>query len=136
VSGKDDEHLSTEAPGPGTQRLDKWLWFARIAKSRTLATQLVQEGRVRVNRAKAAKPSQAVRRGDVLTIVVPRGTIEIVKVLSPGVRRGPPVQARLLYEVLTSMGAGASERQGAGLRAPDGGGGRPANGKNRSPHRK
>ena len=43
------------------QRLDKWLWFARIAKSRTLAAQLVQDGKVRVNRAKVAKPAHAVR---------------------------------------------------------------------------
>ncbi|MGH6820205.1 MAG: S4 domain-containing protein, partial [Methylocella sp.] len=47
------------------QRLDKWLWFARVAKSRTLAAQLVQNGKVRVNRAKAAKPSHSVRPGDV-----------------------------------------------------------------------
>src|SRR5258708_7271346 len=83
------------------QRLDKWLWFARIAKSRTLAAQLVQDGKVRVNRAKVAKPAHAVRPDDVLTIVI-RGNIQVLKVLAPGVRRGPPAEARQLYEVLAS----------------------------------
>src|SRR5258705_2700135 len=82
------------------QRLDKWLWFARIVKSRTLAAQLVQDGKVRLNRAKVAKPAQAVRRDDVLTIVI-RGHIQVIKVLAPGVRRGPPPEARQLYEVLS-----------------------------------
>jgi ribosome-associated heat shock protein Hsp15 len=83
------------------QRLDKWLWFARIVKSRTLAAQLVQDGKVRVNRAKVAKPAHAVRPDDVLTIVL-RGNIQVVKVLAPGVRRGPPVEARQLYELLSA----------------------------------
>ena len=82
------------------QRLDKWLWFARIVKSRTLAAQLVQDGKVRVNRAKVAKPAQTVRADDVLTIVI-RGNVQVLKVVAPGARRGPPAEARLLYEVLS-----------------------------------
>jgi ribosome-associated heat shock protein Hsp15 len=82
------------------QRLDKWLWFARIVKSRTSAAQLVSDGKVRVNRAKAAKPAQTVRPDDVLTIVI-RGHIQVLKVLAPGVRRGPPAEARELYELLS-----------------------------------
>ena len=103
---------------PETQRLDKWLWFARVTKSRTLAAQLVQDGKVRVNRAKAAKPSQTVRSGDVLTIAV-RGSVEVLKVLAPGVRRGPPPEARLLYEVVSSV-----ERRIIGSAAADTGSGR------------
>ena len=59
------------------------------------------------------------RAGDVLTIAI-RGGVEVLKVLAPGVRRGPPPEARLLYEVLSSAGShaappGAGERQrGAG----------------------
>jgi ribosome-associated heat shock protein Hsp15 len=85
--------------GASTQRLDKWLWYARVCKSRTLAAQLVEDGKVRVNRTRAAKPSHVVRTGDVLTIAL-RGKVQIVKILAPGVRRGPPAEARLLYEAI------------------------------------
>lgn len=95
-----------ERPPPaGTQRIDKWLWFARIAKSRTLAASLVSEGKVRVNRVRAAKASQAVRRGDVLTIAL-RGRVDVFRVLAMGERRGPPQHARQLYEKLAPAGPG------------------------------
>ena len=83
------------------QRLDKWLWYSRILKSRTMAAQLVEQGRVRVNRARVSKPSQTVRPGDVLTIAV-RGKVQVLRILAPGIRRGPPGEARLLYEALNS----------------------------------
>jgi ribosome-associated heat shock protein Hsp15 len=110
------EHPDEDAehPGNATQRLDKWLWFARMAKSRTLAAQLVQDGKVRVNRSKASKPAQAIRPDDVLTIVV-RGHVRVLKVLAPGLRRGPPAEARRLYEVLSESGS-----------TLDGGAGRPS----------
>jgi ribosome-associated heat shock protein Hsp15 len=94
------------------QRLDKWLWFARVVKSRTLAAQLVQDGKVRVNRTKVAKPAQTVRPDDVLTIVI-RGNIQVLKVLAPGARRGPPAEARLLYEVLSGPTGTAPAQPGA-----------------------
>ena len=81
------------------QRLDKWLWFSRMLKSRTLAAQLVTDGKVRINRARVTKPSHALRKGDVLTIAM-RGNVKILKVLAPGHRRGPPPEARLLYEIV------------------------------------
>src|SRR6185369_16036319 len=93
------------------QRLDKWLWFARIVKSRTLAAQLVSDGKVRVNRAKVAKPAQTVRPDDVLTIVI-RGNIQVLKVLGPGARRGPPAEARLLYELLSGPAGAAAAQSG------------------------
>ena len=70
------------------QRLDKWLWFARIVKSRSLAQKLVNGGHVRVNRDKAQAPAKAIRHGDVLTIAV-ANRILVLKVLAPGTRRGP-----------------------------------------------
>jgi ribosome-associated heat shock protein Hsp15 len=97
---------------PETQRLDKWLWFARVTKSRNLAAQLIQDGKVRVNRTKVAKPSQTVRSGDVLTIAV-RGSVEVLKVLAAGIRRGPPPEARQLYQVVSSVGGRSSARAGA-----------------------
>ncbi|MER9960333.1 RNA-binding S4 domain-containing protein [Mesorhizobium sp. M0045] len=79
------------------QRIDKWLFFSRAVKSRTLAARLVVAGRVRINRDKAAQASDTVRPGDVLTITLER-RIFVWKVLGTGVRRGPAEEARLLYE--------------------------------------
>jgi ribosome-associated heat shock protein Hsp15 len=94
---------SDEATVPGTQRLDKWLWFARFVKTRTLAAELVTAGKVRVNRTKAEKPAQTVRSGDVLTISLGRH-IRLVKVLGIAERRGPSAAAQALYEELTAPG--------------------------------
>jgi ribosome-associated heat shock protein Hsp15 len=117
-----DTHITGSAQtAAAVQRLDKWLWFARIVKSRTLAAHLVQDGKVRLNRTKVAKPAQVVRPDDVLTIVI-RGNIQVLKVRAPGVRRGPPAEARELYEVLSAP-AGASPVSSA---ARSGGTGRPS----------
>jgi ribosome-associated heat shock protein Hsp15 len=82
------------------QRLDKWLYFARLAKSRTLAADLILAGKVRINRARAGKPSHLLRTGEVVTIAL-HGRVLVLKVLAPGQRRGPPPEARALYEVLS-----------------------------------
>lgn len=84
-----------------SQRIDKWLWFSRIMKSRSLAAALVSAGAVRVNRQRIAKPSHPVAPGDILTLAV-RGRVMVVKVLAPGTRRGPGAEARLLYEDLAA----------------------------------
>lgn len=89
-----------EALPRGSQRLDKWLWFARVAKTRTLAAALVTEGRIRVNKVKSGKPSQALKPGDVVTATV-RSHVRILKVVEIGVRRGPPAEAQRLFEELT-----------------------------------
>jgi ribosome-associated heat shock protein Hsp15 len=106
-----------------TQRLDKWLWFARVVKSRTLAAQLVEDGKVRINRVRAAKPSLTVRPGDVLTIAL-RGNVQVLKVLAPGIRRGPPAEARLLYEAVSLLGRNAAPADAGGA-AREPGTGRP-----------
>lgn len=81
----------------GGQRIDRWLWFTRLLKSRTLAAALVASGKMRVNGERSAKPSRLVRPGDVLTF--PLGDhIRVVKVLAPGTRRGPAPEARALYD--------------------------------------
>lgn len=84
----------------GSQRLDKWLWFARLVKSRTLAARLVEEGHARVNRVKVDKPAQPIKPGDVLTLSL-GSHIRVLRVLDPGTRRGPATQARSLYEDVT-----------------------------------
>ncbi len=81
-------------------RLDKWLWFARFLKSRTLAGELCAGGRVRVSGRVVAKPSQTIKIGDVLTF--PLGPhIRVIEVKALGVRRGPAEEARTLYEDLS-----------------------------------
>ncbi|WP_163265405.1 RNA-binding S4 domain-containing protein [Chelativorans alearense] len=84
----------------GRQRIDKWLFFARVVKSRSLAARLAQAGRVRVNRNKIDQASYQVRPGDVLTITLDR-RILVYRILDAGERRGPAAEARLLYEDLT-----------------------------------
>lgn len=105
TTAADEDDADERSQAPGTQRVDKWLWFARLVKSRTLAAQLVADGKVRINRVKALKPSHIVRAGDVLTIAI-RGRIDIVRVLAAGERRGPPAEARGLYDVLSPVGTG------------------------------
>ena len=105
----------------GRQRIDKWLWFARIVKTRTLAQKLAVSGRVRVNREKCDSASHALKVGDVLTIALGR-SVRILRVLHPGIRRGPPIDARLLYEDLSPV-APAGPTAAAMERAP--GSGRP-----------
>ena len=56
--------------GESRQRLDKWLWFARIVKTREDSQSLIEAGHVRINRAKVTKPGHGVKPGDVLTIVL------------------------------------------------------------------
>ena len=84
----------------GRQRIDKWLFFARVVKSRSLAAKLAVSGRVRINRDKATQASDMVRPGDVLTMTLDR-RILVYRVLDPGTRRGPAEEARKLYEDLS-----------------------------------
>jgi ribosome-associated heat shock protein Hsp15 len=78
------------------QRLDKWLWFARFAKTRTLAAKLVASGFVRLNGQRADNAAKAVAVGDVITIALARATL-VVRVEGLGERRGPAPEARQLY---------------------------------------
>ena len=84
------------SPGKTSRRLDQWLWFARFAKSRSLAARLCAEGAIAVNGAAVAKPNHAVKAGDVVTL--PQGPWErTVEVVALGTRRGPAVEARTLF---------------------------------------
>jgi len=84
------------APERAKTRLDQWLWFARLAKSRSLAARLCAAGAVRVNGATVTRPNQTVRVGDF--VVVPQGAFQrTVQVMAIGLRRGPASEARALY---------------------------------------
>lgn len=77
-------------------RIDKWLWFARFFKTRSLAASVVAEGEVLLNGAAVSKTSAAVRVGDEL--VFPTGKRRRrVTVLALGERRGPAPEAQALY---------------------------------------
>ena len=87
-------------PAPDArQRIDKWLWFARVVKSRSQGARLVAEGHVRVNSVRVETPAKALRVGDVVTIALER-SVRVLKVLEPGTRRGPFAEARSLFEEL------------------------------------
>ena len=88
---------SIEQEPASSQRLDKWLWYARVVKTRTLAASLVQRGKVRVNREKTDKPGHAVKIDDVITVAV-HGRVKVLQVKAPGARRGPAPEAADLFE--------------------------------------
>jgi ribosome-associated heat shock protein Hsp15 len=83
-----------------TQRLDKWLWHARLVKTRSLASQLVGKGKFRVNRDKIVKPAHPVKCGDVITTAV-FGHLRVLRIAGLSERRGPAAEARALYLDLT-----------------------------------
>jgi ribosome-associated heat shock protein Hsp15 len=85
--------------GSAAGRLDKWLWHARFFKSRSIAARVCIDGKVRVNGTRAVKAHAPVRPGDVLTF--PAGArIRVIRIVALATRRGPAVEARLLYEDL------------------------------------
>ena len=81
------------------QRLDKWLWHARVVKARTSAARLVQAGHVRINGVREKAPGHGVKPGDVLTIALDN-SVRILKVAGFSQRRGDAAAARVLYEDL------------------------------------
>ena len=85
---------------PDSIRVDKWLWAARVFKTRSLAAAACDGGKVDIN-ADAAKPARRVRAGDRLEVSLPRGRRRILKVIAIGDRRGSAEAARALFEDLT-----------------------------------
>ena len=82
-----------------SRRLDKWLWYARFFKSRSLATKSCASGKLRLNEKVVRKAHYGLRVGDVLTF--PRGPhIRVVRVVGLGTRRGPAPEAQALYDDL------------------------------------
>lgn len=77
-------------------RLDKFLWFARIVKTRALAQALIEQGHIRRNGQPIDRASAAIRVGDVLTFAQ-RGAVRVLKVEALPPRRGPPAEARASY---------------------------------------
>lgn len=78
-------------------RLDKWLFFARIFKSRTLAAERIEAGGVRVNGQPGRKPNRLIRPGDEL-VVSAHGHVRVLTIRALGTRRGPAPEAQALYD--------------------------------------
>ncbi|WP_114393321.1 RNA-binding S4 domain-containing protein [Oleisolibacter albus] len=97
LSGHDPADAADLAQG--RLRLDKWLWYARFVKTRSLASKLCGSGSIRLAGTPVTRASQTIRPGDVLTF--PLGPhIRVIKVLALAARRGPAPEARALYEDL------------------------------------
>lgn len=79
------------------QRIDKWLWHARVVRTRTAAAALAATGHVRLNGARVDAASRVVKPGDVLTIALD-ARVRVLKVLGFALRRGPAEAAYALYE--------------------------------------
>ncbi|MEC9368650.1 MAG: RNA-binding S4 domain-containing protein [Pseudomonadota bacterium] len=106
-------------------RLDRWLWFARVVKSRTLAARLVEDGKVRLNRERVTRASRLVHAGDVITASL-GSRIRVLRILDLATRRGPASEAATLYEDITPaipVSRGGPRLQPPAARAP--GAGRP-----------
>jgi ribosome-associated heat shock protein Hsp15 len=105
------------------QRLDKWLFFSRAVKSRTLAQKLIETGAVRVNSERTDRTDLKVGPGDVLTMTV-HTRLLVWRIVDAGMRRGPPSEAMALYEDL-SPPPPPREQQTLAHAARDAGAGRP-----------
>jgi ribosome-associated heat shock protein Hsp15 len=83
----------------GRQRIDKWLWHARLVRTRGAAAALTNAGYVRVNGVRIQAPGRTVRRGDVITIALDR-RVRVIKVMAFAERRGSASAGGGLYDEL------------------------------------
>ena len=81
------------------QRIDKWLWHARVVKTRSDAAALVEKGRVRINGVREKSPGQAIKIGDAITIALD-GRVRVLKIAGFSQRRGNAAAGRALYDDL------------------------------------
>ena len=90
---------SAERPlAPDRQRIDKWLWHARMVRTRSAAAGLTQSGYVRVNGTRVLAPGHLLRRGDVVTLALDR-SVRLLRVEGFCERRGDASAARRLYHL-------------------------------------
>ena len=104
------------------QRIDKWLWHARVVRTRSAAAELVTAGLVRLNRERVTASSRQVRTDDVVTIALDR-QVRVLKVAGFAERRGDAEAGRALYADLTPLPPPADDSPKLAAREP--GSGRP-----------
>jgi ribosome-associated heat shock protein Hsp15 len=95
------------AADPASMRLDRFLWFARLAKTRTFAQALASAGHLRIDGRPTDRPAASVHVGSVLTFATHRGEVRAIRVLALPTRRGPAPEARACYEDLANVSQGA-----------------------------
>lgn len=83
-----------------TMRLDRFLWFARVVKTREFARELAKTGHLRIGGRAVDRAAAGVRIGDVLTFATHRDDVRAVRVEALPARRGPPAEARACYTEL------------------------------------
>jgi ribosome-associated heat shock protein Hsp15 len=97
------EEITSEHCAPATthdrQRIDRWLWHARVVRTRAAAAALAAAGYVRVNGARIDAPGRMVRPGDVITVSLDRA-VRMLKVKGFAERRGPAAAGQGLYDEL------------------------------------
>ncbi len=109
------------------QRIDKWLWHARVVRTRSAAAELAASGHVRVNGTRVGAASKPVRGGNVVTIALD-ARVRVLKVTGFALRRGGAAEGQALYEDLASAATGAgaaAEMAPASVVRRDPGSGRP-----------
>jgi ribosome-associated heat shock protein Hsp15 len=94
------------APAEG-QRIDRWLWHARLVRTRGAAAALADSGYVRVNGQRVRAASRAVHIGDVITVALVH-TVRVLKVRGFVERRGPAAGGATLYEELAFSSGGTT----------------------------
>jgi ribosome-associated heat shock protein Hsp15 len=80
-------------------RIDRFLFFIRLVKSRTLAQSVIADGRVRIDGKRIEKPSEEIRAGSILALPL-HDRVRVLRVLSLPARRGPAREAQACYEEL------------------------------------
>jgi ribosome-associated heat shock protein Hsp15 len=107
------------------QRIDKWLWHARVVRTRSAAAALAVSGHVRVNGARVEAPAKPVRVGDVVTVALDV-RVRVLKVTGFASRRGDAAAGQALYEDLAPLSrAGEAEARPPAIARRDPGTGRP-----------
>lgn len=91
------------------ERLDRFLFFSRAVKSRTLAQKIIEAGAIRINSERTDRSDHKVGAGDVLTMSL-HGRILVWRIIEPGTRRGPASEAQGLYEDLSPPAPPGAER--------------------------
>ncbi len=111
--------------GEVTLRIDKWLWYTRFFKSRTLANTFCGSGKLRLNGQVVRKANQSLKPNDVLTFPLNQ-QVRVIKVVALGTRRGPAPEAQGLYEDLSPPEpVRKSDKSTSGVAVRDAGAGRP-----------
>lgn len=105
------------------QRVDKWLWHARVVRTRSAAAALASSGHVRINGQRIDQPSRLVRAGDVVTVALDHA-VKVLKVTAFAERRGSAESARILMEDLAPAPVRPTEPEPPRQRSP--GTGRPS----------